>query len=356
MTALPYLLHGTTLALAWFLIFNLAATAAIALLSPRLTARAGAASPGFWLALRLAPAALSLAFVATVFLPSYWRYEPREFVEGFDLSLTTLAALALVVVAAATSRGASAWRRAERRTAAWMRAGRPLTLPGTPMPAFVIDAEAPVMALVGVLRPRLLITRPVLDALTGEELGAAAAHELGHWRAFDNLKRLAMCAAPDLLFATAAARARAALGRRVRTRRGSRRRRHRPVALRPGVGAGQGRALDAAGHLARRADQRADRRRRHHRARASSARRRAAGRGAPSGALARARDPGGGPRRRLRPAPPPRPRRDGNPGQRSTLNLGTDDRVEGSQNVEPDPRFGSDAPTVVTAAVPPGST
>lgn len=206
MTALPYLLHGTTLALAWFLIFNLAATAAIALLSPRLAARAGAASPGFWLALRLAPAALSLAFVAAVFLPSYWRYEPREFVEGFDLSLTTLAALALVVVAAATSRGASAWRRAERRTAAWMRAGRPLTLPGTPMPAFVIDAEAPVMALVGVLRPRLLITRPVLDALTGEELGAAAAHELGHWRAFDNLKRLAMCAAPDLLFATAAAR------------------------------------------------------------------------------------------------------------------------------------------------------
>ena len=207
MTALPYLLHGTTLALAWFLIFNLATTAVIALLSPRLTARAGAASPGFWLALRLAPAALSLAFVAAVFLPSYWRYEPREFVEGFDLTLTTLAALALVVVAAATSRGASAWRRAERRTAAWMRAGRPLALPGTPMPAFVIDAEAPVMALVGVLRPRLLITQPVLDALTGEELGAAAAHELGHWRAFDNLKRLAMCAAPDLLFATAAARA-----------------------------------------------------------------------------------------------------------------------------------------------------
>lgn len=207
MTAPPYLLHGTTLALAWFLIVNLAATSAIALLSPRLTARAGAASPGFWLALRLAPAALSLAFVAAVFLPSYWRYEPRDFVEGFDLSLTMVAALALAVVAAAASRGAAAWRRAERRTADWMRAARPLPLPGTALPAYVIDAEAPVMALVGVLRPRLLITRPVLEALTGEELSAAAAHELGHWRAFDNLKRLAMCAAPDLLAATAAARA-----------------------------------------------------------------------------------------------------------------------------------------------------
>jgi Zn-dependent protease with chaperone function len=75
------------------------------------------------------------------------------------------------------------------------------------VPTFAIDTDAPVMALVGVLRPRLLITRPVLDALTGEELRAACAHEVGHWRAFDNLKRLAMRAAPDLLSATTAARA-----------------------------------------------------------------------------------------------------------------------------------------------------
>ena len=63
------------------------------------------------------------------------------------------------------------------------------------------------MALVGVLRPRLLITRPVLEALTDEELSASVAHELSHWRAWDNLKRLAMRAAPDILFATSAARA-----------------------------------------------------------------------------------------------------------------------------------------------------
>ena len=47
----------------------------------------------------------------------------------------------------------------------------------------------------------------MLDALTDEELRAASAHEAGHWRAWDNLKRLAMRAAPDLLSATAAARA-----------------------------------------------------------------------------------------------------------------------------------------------------
>ena len=207
MTALPYLLHGTTLALAWFLLFNVAATTLIAMLSAPLTRRADIASPAVWLALRLSPAALSLAFVAVVFLPSYWRYEPRESVEGFDVTVTTLAVLGLAVITTSIVRGASAWRRAQRRTQVWMRAARPLALPGTAVPAFAIDTEAAVMALVGVLRPRLLITRPVLEALTGEELRAAAAHELGHWRARDNLKRLAMCAAPDLLTVTAAARA-----------------------------------------------------------------------------------------------------------------------------------------------------
>ena len=202
-----FLLHGTTLAFAWFLLLNAAATAAVTVVAAWLSRRERSASPALWLSLRLTPAVLSLAFVAIVFLPSYWRFEPREDVEGFDLTLTALALLAFTVIGAAVARGVIAWRRAARRIEQWMRASRPLALAGTSMPAFAIDTAAPVMALVGVLRPRLLITRPVLDALTDEELRAASAHELGHWRAFDNLKRLAMRAAPDLLAATPAARA-----------------------------------------------------------------------------------------------------------------------------------------------------
>ena len=201
-----FLLHGTTLALAWFLVCNAAVTAAVALLSILLGQRQRSAAPGRWLALRLAPAALSIAFVAIVFLPSYWRFEPREGVEGFDLTLTTLAVLALAVIGSGIARGVAAWRSAAWRTEQWMQASHPLALDEAAMPAFAVDADAPVMALVGVLRPRLLITRPVLEALTGEELHAGVAHELGHWRAWDNLKRLVMRAAPDMWFATAAAR------------------------------------------------------------------------------------------------------------------------------------------------------
>lgn len=207
MSELPYVLRGLGLALAWFLVVNAAAGVVLALAADRLIARDVTTSPGFWFGLRLFPAAAASLFVTALFLPSYWKYEPRELVEGFDVTLTSLAAIALLVIAAAVGRAALAWARASRRAGAWIGTARPLALGDTGIAAFEIDDGAPLMALVGVLRPRLLVTRGLLDALTGEELAASVAHEIGHWRARDNLKRLAMRAAPDLLVASSAARA-----------------------------------------------------------------------------------------------------------------------------------------------------
>jgi hypothetical protein len=149
--------------------------------------------------MRVLPAAAAFLFVAAVFVPSYWRYEPRETAEGFDVTLTSFAVVALTVICAAGGRGVAAWRRASNRARVWMATARPLELAGTSTPAFEVEAGAPIMALVGVWRPRLLVTRGLVDALTPEEFAASVAHELGHSRAWDNLKRLAMCAAPDFL-------------------------------------------------------------------------------------------------------------------------------------------------------------
>ena len=74
--------------------------------------------------------------------------------------------------------------RGSRRTAAWMRGSTPLSLPGATIPAFAIESETPVMALIGVFRPTLLIARPILQILTAEELSASVAHEgrsLARW-------------------------------------------------------------------------------------------------------------------------------------------------------------------------------
>src|SRR5262249_36506105 len=152
-------------------------------------------SAAFWLGLRLLPAAASTAFVVVVFLPSYWTYEPRA-VEDLDATLALLAFASLACICAAAARGCAAWWRASRwapargPVAALCRARPPALDSG--IPVYTIPAPPPMMALVGVIRPRLIVTRGVVSALTIDELRAGVAHEIGHLRAWDNLKRLAM--------------------------------------------------------------------------------------------------------------------------------------------------------------------
>jgi len=58
---------------------------------------------------------------------------------------------------------------------------------------------APLVALLGLVRPRLVISRPVLRALSAEQLAAALRHEYVHGKSRDNLKRLAVLLSPDLV-------------------------------------------------------------------------------------------------------------------------------------------------------------
>ena len=200
---MTYFLHGATLALVWFLATNIALSAAVAGIASRIDLRRSAP---LLLALRLLPAAASVLFVALVFVPSYVKFEPRDFAEGFDLTLTLAAFAAAALLVSGGVQALIAWRRALKRARVWTASARPLALDGVGIPAFRIEADQPVMALVGIVRARLLVTRGLIEALTAEELAASIAHEIGHHRAWDNLKRLAMRGAPDLLGWTRAGR------------------------------------------------------------------------------------------------------------------------------------------------------
>jgi Zn-dependent protease with chaperone function len=204
-----FLVRGIALALASFAVANAIASLLVIWIARRPDRHFSSA---VWFALRTMPALAAAVFVAFAFVPSYWHYEPRDTNEGVDVILTTLAVAGFAMIGAGAARGVSAWWRARVRTRVWMQSAREISLraaasnPQVP-PTFLVDADAPIMALVGLFRPRLLITRGLVAALTEEELAAAVAHELGHARARDNFKRLAMRAAPDLLVSTAAARA-----------------------------------------------------------------------------------------------------------------------------------------------------
>jgi hypothetical protein len=63
----------------------------------------------------------------------------------------------------------------------------------------VVEKEAPLLALAGVLRPRLVISDAVLQTLSAEELDVALHHENAHRVSRDNLKRLLLLLAPGPL-------------------------------------------------------------------------------------------------------------------------------------------------------------
>jgi Zn-dependent protease with chaperone function len=55
------------------------------------------------------------------------------------------------------------------------------------------------IAVIGIIRPRLFVANQVFDTLTAEELSAALQHEAGHLAARDNLKRALMRVCRDML-------------------------------------------------------------------------------------------------------------------------------------------------------------
>jgi beta-lactamase regulating signal transducer with metallopeptidase domain len=74
-----------------------------------------------------------------------------------------------------------------------------ISIPGVSIPAYRIEHQFPVIAIVGVLRPKLFIGSQIFNSLTPEEISAAVEHETGHLVARDNLKRGLLRACRDAM-------------------------------------------------------------------------------------------------------------------------------------------------------------
>lgn len=153
----------------------------------------------FLFALRIFPAMAATICVAAFLVPSYLAYEPRRTGEIVSPNLAALAVVSATGIALAVWRGFAAWRATRRLLADWMRHGESILVEGVTIPAHRIEHRYPVIAVIGVIRPRLFIANRVLDALSSEELAAAIAHEVGHLTARDNLKRWLIRACHDVL-------------------------------------------------------------------------------------------------------------------------------------------------------------
>ena len=153
----------------------------------------------FLLALRLLPASLALFVVAGLCVPSYLWLEPETSAEEVGVGCLSAATLAAVLWLTSTARGMRAIARSVRHSRECERLCHLSMVPGARLPVWILDSPAPLLAMVGLFHSRLLISSPVMSALTTEQLAAALRHEETHRISRDNLKRLLLLLVPDLL-------------------------------------------------------------------------------------------------------------------------------------------------------------
>ena len=149
--------------------------------------------------LRLLPILLAGVVAGLWVLPGFLWLEPRDSAERVTPALLLLTLAALLVIATGLFRGARAIATTRSLVRGWRRGAAPIPVSGLGAPALAVDDPFPVVAIAGILKPRLYVSRRVLAALSREELAAVVEHEAAHLRRRDNLVRLVLCACPDPL-------------------------------------------------------------------------------------------------------------------------------------------------------------
>ena len=201
--SLPYLPRLLCLSLAAFFLVHVALGTLVSLIAGAAVRFAESMRPHaaarLLLGLRLLPAAGAAFMVLAVCLPSYLWLEPEAPAERVGFGCLTVALLGVAMWGISIARGLRAAAGSRRFLESCRRAGHRTRLPGEQAETWVIEGAAPLLALGGIVRPRLIVSQGVVSALTAEQLAAALRHERAHWASRDNLKRLCMLLTPGIV-------------------------------------------------------------------------------------------------------------------------------------------------------------
>jgi len=125
-------------------------------------------------------------------LPSFWLMESKSLDEDVTTFLLAACALLLLIL------GAARVLRAKSRTSQAITSWRTNSSSRDEASAAAMSAArgAPALVLVGVCRPRVMVSDMAAAVLSEQELQVAVRHELAHQRSWDNLKKLLINATP----------------------------------------------------------------------------------------------------------------------------------------------------------------
>ena len=181
---LPYYMRLLCLCLATFFAIHCAAWLAVRGLSAamlRLCVRlAPRTASSLLFGLRMAPCALALLVVLGYCVPSYVWLEPDIANERVGLAFLAAALFGMIVCVVPLVRGF----RALLRTRKYLRTCAPETCAEVSgfveRDVVVVDDDTTLMAATGILRAKVLVSRTVLEALTGDQTEVALRHEAAH--------------------------------------------------------------------------------------------------------------------------------------------------------------------------------
>jgi|CXWL01.1.fsa_nt_gi Zn-dependent protease with chaperone function len=198
-----YYLLGISLTLAFLLIVNIAVAGFASLFWKAVSSPVQKLSvtqrTKMIFGLRIFPIAAALLFVLAFIVPAYVLHEPSDSGEVVSTKLALIATLCVLGMGFALFRVLGTFLATRRLMRSWLQNSSEMLIDGVTLPVSCIEHPFPVLAVVGILRPRIFVARQVLDSLTGHELKAAFAHEYGHLKARDNLKRTLLRVCRDLL-------------------------------------------------------------------------------------------------------------------------------------------------------------
>lgn len=150
--------------------------------------------------LRALPFAAGAIVTAIVVTPGHLAFEPQYESEPVGPVLIAMAIAGGFLLGVGFSIALRAVVATWRLEHTWLRSASAVEFdPPAGVPAYILETPAPVVALIGVFSPKLVAARSVIDVCDEQELARIVAHERGHLRSRDNLKRWLIAAAPDVL-------------------------------------------------------------------------------------------------------------------------------------------------------------
>jgi Zn-dependent protease with chaperone function len=141
---------------------------------------------------RTLPFLLGVVAAIGLVLPAYLEFEPSHTTEMPGLPLLICSLLGAMIVGTAVMRCWRILRTTWRMQNNWLRQAQLDSRYRDEIPVYRLESPSSLLAVTGILRPRIIMSKDVADVLNTPELEAALAHELRHVRTGDNLKQFVL--------------------------------------------------------------------------------------------------------------------------------------------------------------------